>query len=59
MGLNAFYVPVIIATMHFFMIGLGVYLAGSKWLGKVSKISFIAPLILILLGSYKLIGFFL
>ncbi len=59
MGLNALYVPVIIALMHFVMIGLGVYLAGSRWLQKVSKISFIAPLILILLGVYKLIGFFL
>jgi putative Mn2+ efflux pump MntP len=59
MGLNAFYVPVIIALTHGLMISLGVILARVPWVRKIAKIGFIPPLILILLGGYKLLGFFI
>jgi putative Mn2+ efflux pump MntP len=59
MGLNAFYMPVIIALTHGLMISLGVILARVPWVRKIAKIGFIPPLILILLGGYKLLGFFI
>ena len=59
MGLNAFYVPLTIAVMHAVMISLGIILAQTFFAKKFRKIKFLPPLILILLGIYKLIGLFL
>ncbi len=59
MGLNAFYVPVTIAVMHALTISLGVILARTPLVEKFAKIEFLPPLILILLGGYKLLGLFI
>ena len=59
MGLNAFYVPLTIAIMHALMIALGIALAQTLFAEKFGKIKFLPPLILILLGIYKLTGLFL
>lgn len=56
MGINAFYVPVIIAAMHALMISFGIALSGTKLAKKFGRISFIPPLILVCLGLYKLLG---
>ena len=59
MGINDFFVPVIIALMHGVMISLGVCLAKNTLAQKFAKIEFFPPLILILLGGYKLLGLFI
>ncbi len=59
MGINAFYVPVTIALMHAVMIFLGSFLSQTKLVSKFAKIEFIPPVILILLGGYKLLGLFI
>lgn len=59
MGLNAFYVPVIIAVMHAVMICLGILLSKTAIARKFAKIEFVPPLVLILLGGYKLLGLFI
>lgn len=59
MGINAFYVPLTIALMHAGMIALGVTLSQTAFTRKFAKIEFIPPLILILLGGYKLLGLFI
>ncbi|MBE5749732.1 MAG: hypothetical protein E7346_02545 [Clostridiales bacterium] len=59
MGINAFYVPIIIAVMHGIMISLGVILSNTALARKFAKIEFLPPLILILLGGYKLLGLFI
>ena len=59
MGLNAFYVPLIIAITHGLMISAGVMLARTAFIKKFAKIEFIPPLILIILGGYKLLGLFI
>ena len=59
MGINAFYVPLTIAIMHAILIWLGIVLASKTPLEKFAKIGFIPPLILIILGGYKLLGFFI
>ena len=59
MGLNAFYVPVIITAMHAVMISSGILLSQTKIVKKLAKIEFIPPLILILLGGYKTLGLFI
>ena len=59
MGINAFYVPVIIAVTHGLMIAFGVILARISFIKKFAKIGFIPPVILILLGGYKLLGLFI
>lgn len=59
MGTNSFYVPLIIALVHGIMIALGVILARIPIIKKFAKIGFIPPLILILLGGYKVLGFFI
>ncbi len=59
MGINAFYVPVIIALMHALTISLGIILAKSLFAQKFSKFKFIPPLVLICLGVYKTLGFFI
>ena len=59
MGLNAFYVPLTIAAMHAAMITLGIILAQTPVVKKFDKLDFIPPVILILLGIYKLTALFL
>lgn len=59
MGLNAFYVPLTIAFFHALLIWLGTILSGLKITKKFAKIEFVAPIILIGLGCYKLLGLFI
>lgn len=59
MGLNFFYVPLIIAVFHGLMIYLGITLAHTCLARKLDKIGIIPPLILILLGGYKILGLFI
>ncbi len=59
MGINAFYVPLTIAVMHAVMIALGILLAKAPFIRTLGRLNFIPPLILIALGSYKLLGLFI
>lgn len=59
MGMNAFYVPVIIAVMHALAIFIGTILAETHIARKFAKIEFLPPLILIFLGGYKVLGLFI
>lgn len=59
MGINYLYVPVIIAFFHALTIYLGIVLSSTIFANKVKKYKFIAYLLLIGLGIYKLIGLFL
>ena len=59
MGINQFYVPIIISLMHALMIALGIILASTPLAKKFGKIEFVPPIILILLGAYKLLGLFI
>ena len=59
MGINDFYVPIVIALMHVLLIYLGIVLSNTKLISKVKKFEFVAPVILILLGCYKLISLFI
>ncbi len=59
MGYNDFFVPFSIAAMHAIMISLGILLAGTRLVAKIDKFGFLPPLILIVLGLYKLTGFFI
>lgn len=59
MGINSFYVPIIIAIMHAIMLFIGINLSSLKITSKLSRLSFFAPLVLILLGVYKILGFFI
>ena len=59
MGINAFYVPIVIALMHALMITLGISLSSTNVSKKIAKIKFFAPLLLIALGVYKFSGFFI
>ena len=59
MGINGFYVPVVIAAMHAVMITLGITLSGVPFIKKFGKLKFLPPLVLILLGLYKLLPLFL
>lgn len=55
MGINEFYVPVVIALMHAAMIAFGIALSKLPFIKKASRLKFIPPLVLIFLGLYKLI----
>lgn len=59
MGLNAFYVPITIAFMHALMVYLGIILSNTSLSKKFGKIEFLPPVILILLGGYKMLGLFI
>lgn len=59
MGMNAIYVPIIIAVMHALAIFVGVILTETPIARKFAKIEFLPPLILIFLGGYKLLGLFI
>ena len=58
-GLNHFYVPIIIATMHAATITLGIFLAKLPKISALGRLRFIPPIILILFGLYKLLFFFI
>ncbi len=58
-GINSFYVPIVIAAMHALTISLGILLSQTKLAKKFGSIKFIPPVILILLGIYKTLGFFI
>ena len=59
MGLNQFYVPIVIASMHAFTVWLGILLSNTSIAKKFAKIEFLSPLILICLGAYKVLGLFI
>ncbi len=59
MGMNEFYVPLTISVIHALMIYLGILLSQTKLAKKFAKIEFFSPVILILLGGYKLLGLFI
>lgn len=59
MGINEFYVPLTIAVMHGITIYLGTCLSKVKPLKKTKTLQIIPPLVLILLGFYKIISPFL
>lgn len=59
MGINGFYVPVVIAAMHAVMIMSGIALSDVPFIKKFGKLKFLPPLVLILLGVYKLLPLFL
>lgn len=56
---HTFIIPAVISLTHAVTISIGVYLAKVKLVRKIAKIEFIPSLILILLGGYKLLGFFI
>ncbi len=59
MGINAFFVPLLITITHALMISSGILLSKAKIFSKFAKIGFVPPLILIALGGYKLLGLFI
>lgn len=59
MGINQFFVPITIAVFHAVAIALGITLSQCPIAKKLAKIEMISPVILILLGGYKLLGFFI
>jgi len=59
MGINQFFVPLTIAFFHAFAISIGIFLSKCQLAKKLAKIEIISPLILIILGGYKLLGFFI
>ena len=59
MCINAFYVPITIALMHALMVYLGIVLGGTSLSKKFGKIEFLPPLVLIVLGGYKMLGLFI
>ena len=59
MGLNAFYVPITIAFTHALMVYLGILLSNTSLSNKFGKIEFLPPLVLIVLGGYKMLGLFI
>lgn len=59
MGYNDFWVPLTIALTHALAIYLGLLLSKTKLAQKFGRFDFFPPLILIVLGAYKLLGFFI
>lgn len=59
MGVNAFYVPIIIAIMHALMIWLGILLADAPVFKRLYGFKVLPPLVLAALGVYKLACSFL
>ena len=55
MGMNAFYVPVVITLMHLLMISLGLFTSNTCLKKFTERYSFIPPATLIVLGIYKLL----
>lgn len=56
MGINFLYVPLLIAVVHGLAIGIGLIISTTSFVRKIEKFSFVAPLILIGLGVYKIIA---
>ena len=54
MGMNGFYVPIVIAVFHAVAIMLGIKIASLTRLEKIG--TFLSPLILAILGFIKIIG---
>lgn len=54
MGMNGFYVPLIIALCHALTIWLGTLLSSAASVEKIKKFGFVSPLVLIALGLVKL-----
>lgn len=59
MGYNSIWIPISIALTHGIMISLGILLSRIKFVQKFAAVSAFAPLVLIGLGAYKLLGFFI
>lgn len=59
MGFNSFFIPLSIAITHAVMVAIGIVLSKTKIAQKFGAIDFFPPLILIALGIYKLLGFFI
>jgi putative Mn2+ efflux pump MntP len=59
MGINAFYVPVIIALMHAVMVLIGASLRQVLTNKRFDKLKVLPPLVLIGLGVYKIISVFI
>lgn len=59
MGINEIYVPITIAIFHALTIWLGILLADLPIAKKIENYTFIAPIILIALGLYKVVGIFI
>jgi putative Mn2+ efflux pump MntP len=59
MGINAFYVPLVIALFHALLVGLGIFLSGKLKRLKIDKLKPLPPLVLIGLGAYKIISIFI
>ena len=59
MGINAFYVPLTIALFHGIMVFIGVSITDIPLVNKLNKYTFIAPILLIALGLYKVLGAFI
>lgn len=59
MGLNSFLVPLTIAVFHGLLILLSLAISKTKLAQKIAHLSFVAPIILICLGLYKLTGLFI
>lgn len=59
LGINAFFVPVVIALTHALASLLGVLLSSFSSKLNFERFKFIPPLLLILLGGYKLTFFFI
>lgn len=55
MGINALYVPLTIALMHGVLISLSILLEKCFIGQKMEKFAFISPVILIILGGYKIL----
>ncbi|MBQ9513910.1 MAG: manganese efflux pump [Clostridia bacterium] len=59
MGMNSFFVPLTIALCHTVFISFGVLIGKSPIANKFGKIDVMSPIILIILGTYKLLDFFI
>ncbi len=59
MGVNAFYVPIVIAAMHALTVAAGIALSQTPLAKKFDEYDFVPPVILVALGLYKLSALFL
>lgn len=57
MGYSKIFTPLIIAIFHAVLIFLGILCSNTKLVKRLIKLHFVPPLILILLGLYKLTAF--
>ncbi len=58
-GYDSLFVPFLIAFTHFLAVSAGLFLADAKFIKTIENINFVAPVILIILGVYKVIRFFI